>query len=85
MTHFFLKKKILIVECGMWTVNGIMPMPEIFTPGKVQVILILMDASEENGHMISDRILECYRENYKGSFEFEYDIVKMEGSTNTLS
>ncbi len=44
-----------------------------------QMVVILVDANEENGSLVADRILDYFRRFYKGELQFSYDIVKMEG------
>lgn len=44
-----------------------------------QLIVILMDANEENGDMVAGRILKCFRELYTGgNIQIDYDIARME-------
>lgn len=43
-----------------------------------QIIVILMDASEENGDMVAGRILKCFNELYKGkNVQIDYGIASM--------
>lgn len=44
-----------------------------------QMVVILVDANEENGGVVADRILECFNRLYTGELQFVYDIVRMEG------
>ena len=44
-----------------------------------QFIVVLMDANQENGKFVADRILENLGKMYRGELYFEYDIVKMDG------
>lgn len=44
-----------------------------------QIIVILMDANKENGIMVAERIMDCFRKLYKGKkVYFEYGIAQME-------
>ncbi|MGN0384990.1 MAG: diguanylate cyclase domain-containing protein [Lachnospiraceae bacterium] len=44
-----------------------------------QIIVILMDANMENGIMVAERIMDCFRKLYKGKkVYFEYGIAQME-------
>ncbi len=45
-----------------------------------QVIVMLYDSKENGGKICADRILECYKNMYKGDLSFGYDVVKMESS-----
>ena len=46
-----------------------------------QLIVILMDASEENGDNVAKRIINCFKRLYTGSnIHMEYGIAKMEGN-----
>lgn len=43
-----------------------------------QLIVILMDANEENGDMVAGRILKCFKEIYTGgNIQIDYDIACM--------
>lgn len=45
-----------------------------------QIIVILMDANEENGDMVAGRILKCFQELYTGGMvEVDYGIARMDG------
>lgn len=44
-----------------------------------QFIVVLMDANQENGRFVADRILVNLGKMYRGDLYFEYDIVKMDG------
>ncbi|MBO5486617.1 MAG: diguanylate cyclase [Eubacterium sp.] len=45
-----------------------------------QIIVILMDANEENGDMVAGRILKCFQELYTGGkIEVDYGIARMDG------
>ena len=44
-----------------------------------QFIVVLMDANEENGKFVAERILDNLGKMYRGELYFEYDIVKMDG------
>ena len=44
-----------------------------------QMIVILLDANEENGVVVAGRILDYFKRLYTGKLSFDYDIVKMEG------
>lgn len=44
-----------------------------------QMIVILLDATEENGVVVAGRIMEYFNRLYTGDLRFDYDIVKMEG------
>lgn len=45
-----------------------------------QIIVILMDANEENGDMVAGRILKCFQELYTGGkVEVDYGIARMDG------
>ena len=44
-----------------------------------QFIVVLMDANEENGKFVAERILTNLSKMYRGELYFEYDIVKMDG------
>lgn len=44
-----------------------------------QFIVVLMDANEENGRFVAERILTNLGKMYRGDLYFEYDIVKMDG------
>lgn len=45
-----------------------------------QIIVILMDANEENGDMVAGRILKCFQELYTGGkVEIDYGIARMDG------
>lgn len=44
-----------------------------------QIIVILMDANKENGIMVAERIMDCFRKLYKGKkVYFDYGIAQME-------
>ena len=44
-----------------------------------QLIVILMDANEENGDMVAERILKCFRELYASeNIQIDYDIACMD-------
>ncbi|MBE5963436.1 MAG: diguanylate cyclase [Lachnospira sp.] len=45
-----------------------------------QVIVILFNTNEENGHLVADRIMNRFRSLYNGKLDFEYDIVQMVGN-----
>lgn len=46
-----------------------------------QLIVILMDANEENGDMVAGRILKCFWELYTGgNIQIDYDIACMENA-----
>lgn len=49
-----------------------------------QMIVILLDATEENGVLVASRIMECFRRLYTGTLKFDYDIVRMEGRGNNF-
>lgn len=44
-----------------------------------QMVVILVDANDENGSVVADRILEYFGRLYSGELRFGYDIVRMEG------
>lgn len=44
-----------------------------------QMIVILLDATEENGALVAGRIMEYFERLYAGNLKFDYDIVRMEG------
>ena len=45
-----------------------------------QMIVILMDANEENGDMVAARILECFNEfSQNEKIKIEYGIARMDG------
>ncbi len=44
-----------------------------------QMIVILLDATEENGALVAGRIMEYFSRLYSGTLKFDYDIVRMEG------
>lgn len=45
-----------------------------------QIIVILMDANEENGDMVAERILKCFQELYTGGkIQIDYGIARMDG------
>ncbi len=44
-----------------------------------QMIVILLDATEENGSIVANRIMDYFNRLYTGELAFDYDIVKMEG------
>lgn len=44
-----------------------------------QMIVILVDATEENGALVAGRIMDYFNRLYTGELRFDYDIVKMEG------
>lgn len=44
-----------------------------------QFIVVLMDANEQNGKNVADRILNNLSKMYRGDLYFEYDIVRMDG------
>ena len=44
-----------------------------------QIIVILVDANKENGIMVAERIMDCFRKLYRGKkVYFEYGIAQME-------
>ena len=43
-----------------------------------QLVVILLDATEENSICVAERILDCYNKLNTGSLTFDYDIVKLE-------
>lgn len=44
-----------------------------------QIMVILMDANVENGHMVASRIIDCFEKIYTGkNIYFEYDIAEMD-------
>ncbi|MGN0665671.1 MAG: diguanylate cyclase domain-containing protein [Huintestinicola sp.] len=44
-----------------------------------QIIVILMDANEENGRLVAERILACFHKLYKGkNIDFTYGIATMD-------
>ena len=44
-----------------------------------QLIVILMDSNEENGNLVAERIVNCFRKLYKGKkISFEYGIAEMD-------
>lgn len=46
-----------------------------------QIIVMLMDASQENGDMVAGRIIECFNKLYKGnSVKIDYGIARMKSS-----
>ena len=47
-----------------------------------QVIVILLDANNENGDMVADRVVKCFYKLYTGNkVAIEYDIVEMDEDT----
>lgn len=44
-----------------------------------QMVVILVDANEENGSIVAKRILDYFGRLYTGELTFGYDIVRMEG------
>lgn len=44
-----------------------------------QMVVILVDANEENGGVVAKRILSYFEHLYTGKLQFSFDIVKMEG------
>jgi len=44
-----------------------------------QMVVILVDANDENGSVVADRILGYFSRLYSGELRFSYDIVRMEG------
>ncbi|MGN0641818.1 MAG: diguanylate cyclase domain-containing protein [Huintestinicola sp.] len=50
-----------------------------------QIIVILMDANEENGILVAQRILDCFHKLYKGkNISFEFGIAQMDKLNNKL-
>lgn len=49
-----------------------------------QMIVILLDANEENGNLVAGRIMEYFNRIYKGVLCFDYDIVKLDGKTTRI-
>lgn len=45
-----------------------------------QLIVILLDANEENSVFVAERILNCFNKSNIGALTFDYDIVKLESS-----
>ncbi|MGN0669927.1 MAG: diguanylate cyclase domain-containing protein, partial [Oscillospiraceae bacterium] len=46
-----------------------------------QVIVILLDANNENGDMVAERVVKCFYKLYTGNnIAIEYDVVEMEES-----
>lgn len=46
-----------------------------------QIIVILMDANQENGDMVASRIIECFNKLYTGGkVKIDYGIARMDGS-----
>lgn len=46
-----------------------------------QIIVILMDANQENGDMVACRIIECFNKLYTGGkVKIDYGIARMDGS-----
>lgn len=44
-----------------------------------QLIVILMDSNEENGHLVAQRVLDCFNRLYTGKkIAFEYGIARMD-------
>lgn len=43
-----------------------------------QIMVILMDISEENSEMVAKRILKDFEKNYKGCLTFQYDTMCLE-------
>ncbi len=43
-----------------------------------QMIVILMDSNTENGKMVAQRIIDCFRKIYRGDIDITYNIVRME-------
>ena len=45
-----------------------------------QIIVLLLDANEENGDIVARRIISCFKKLYVGgNIDIDYDITKMEG------
>ncbi len=43
-----------------------------------QIIVILLDSNTENGRVVAQRIIDCFRKIYKGEIQIDYNIVQME-------
>ncbi len=43
-----------------------------------QMIVILLDSNTENGKLVAQRIIDCFRRIYKGEIHIDYDVVRME-------
>ena len=49
-----------------------------------QIIVLLLDANEENGDIVAQRIISCFKKLYiGGNIDIDYDITKMEGKIVT--
>ncbi len=46
-----------------------------------QMIVILLDSNTENGKVVAQRIIDCFKTIYKGGVGIEYNIVKMEDTS----
>lgn len=49
-----------------------------------QIIVILMDANETNGHIVAQRIVTCFKKLYiSDNIKIDYGITRLEGKIVT--
>ncbi len=73
-----IEKAVELLECAVFTSLRRVDVSTRYSSR--QIIVILFDSNEENGSLVANRIMDCYKGLYDGPLSFEYDIVKMEGN-----
>ncbi len=48
-----------------------------------QMIVILLDSNTENGKLVAQRIIDCFKRIYKGAIQISYNIVRMEENSDS--